>query len=184
VSGRVRRGDEAGVVTVFVVALMAVFIALAGLVVDGGMLLDARRRAVNEAEAAARAGAQVLSPEAVRTGGNDVAVAGAESAVRRYVAANGHDARVAVAADAVEVTVSFPSRCSSWGHLAWCLPSCTAPPGSRRSGGSERDDDAASAVGAPTRRGRARRARRRRGRPATHPCSPGAALAGTMAVAR
>ncbi|MDP9386965.1 MAG: pilus assembly protein TadG-related protein [Actinomycetota bacterium] len=107
-SGRIRRGDEAGVVTVFVVALMAVLVALAGLVVDGGMLLDARRRAVNEAEAAARAGAQVLTPEAVRTGGNDVAVAGAESAVRRYVAANGHDARVAVAADAVEVTVWFP----------------------------------------------------------------------------
>jgi Flp pilus assembly protein TadG len=107
VSRRVgRRGDE-GVVTVFVVALMSVFVALGGLVVDGGMLLDARRRAINEAEAAARAGAQALTPDAVRSGGSDVAAAGAESAVRRYVAATGHDARVVVADDAVEVTVSF-----------------------------------------------------------------------------
>ena len=106
-SAGARPSDEAGVVTVFVVALMAVFVALGGLVVDGGMLLDARRRAVNEAEAAARAGAQALAPEALRSGGSDVAVAGAESAVRRYVAVTGHDARAAVAADVVEVTVSF-----------------------------------------------------------------------------
>lgn len=106
-SGGVRRRDEAGVVTVFVVALMTVFIALGGLVVDGGVMLDARRRAVNEAEAAARAGAQILTPEGVRSGGNDVAVAGAEDAVRRYVAATGHDARAEVTADTVEVTVSF-----------------------------------------------------------------------------
>ncbi len=103
----VRRRDETGVVMVFVVPLMAVFVALGGLVVDGGVLLDARRRAVNEAEAAARAGAQALIPEEVRSGGSDVAVAGAEEAVRRYVAATGHDALVAVAADEVEVTVSF-----------------------------------------------------------------------------
>lgn len=106
-SGGVRRHDEAGVVTVFVVALMTVFIALGGLVVDGGVMLDARRRAVNEAEAAARAGAQILTPEGVRSGGSDVAVTGAEDAVRRYVAATGHDARAAVTADTVEVTVSF-----------------------------------------------------------------------------
>lgn len=103
----VRRRGEAGVVTLFVVALMAVFVALGGLVVDGGVLLDARRRAINEAEAAARAGAQALAPDTVRAGASDVSVAGAEEAVRRYVAATGHDARVAVAADAVEVTVSF-----------------------------------------------------------------------------
>ena len=53
-SGGVDRRDEAGVVAVFVVALIGVFVALGGLVVDGGMLLDARRRAVNEAEVAAR----------------------------------------------------------------------------------------------------------------------------------
>ena len=102
-----RRRGEAGVVTLFVVALMAVFVALGGLVVDGGVLLDARRRAINEAEAAARAAAQALDPDAVRAGASDVSVTGAEEAVRRYVAATGHDARVAVAADAVEVTVSF-----------------------------------------------------------------------------
>ena len=106
-SGSVRRQDESGVVTVFVVALMTIFVALGGLVVDGGVILDARRRAVNEAEAAARAGAQMLTPEAVRAGGNEVDVAGAEDAVRRYVAATGHDARAAVTADTVEVTVSF-----------------------------------------------------------------------------
>ncbi|MFP5375800.1 MAG: pilus assembly protein TadG-related protein, partial [Acidimicrobiia bacterium] len=86
----VRRRGEAGVVTLFVVALMAVFVALGGLVVDGGVLLDARRRAINEAEAAARAGAQALAPGAVRAGASDVSVAGAEEAVRRYVAATGH----------------------------------------------------------------------------------------------
>src|SRR3712207_7980324 len=48
--------SERGTVTVFVVVFMSALLAVAGLVIDGGNLLAARRHAANVAESAARAG--------------------------------------------------------------------------------------------------------------------------------
>ena len=46
------RRDERGQVTAFVVIFMAVLVLFAGLVIDGGYTLAAKRRAMNEAQAA------------------------------------------------------------------------------------------------------------------------------------
>jgi uncharacterized membrane protein len=61
--------NERGTVTAFVVIMTLALVVMAGLVVDGGYTLAARRRAFNEADAAARAGAQALDEAALRSTG-------------------------------------------------------------------------------------------------------------------
>ena len=62
-----RRGER-GSVTVFTVIMTITLIFVAGLVVDGGQILNAKREAANVAESAARAGAQEVDEDAVRAG--------------------------------------------------------------------------------------------------------------------
>ena len=64
-----RRRNESGQVTAFVAIFMVALIGLAGLVLDGGVALSARRRATNEAQAAARAGAEALDVAVYRRSG-------------------------------------------------------------------------------------------------------------------
>jgi uncharacterized membrane protein len=64
---RARRDRDEGVVTAFVVIFAVVLIFTCGLVLDGGRTLVAYREARNAADAAARAGAQALDEEAIRT---------------------------------------------------------------------------------------------------------------------
>jgi hypothetical protein len=105
---RARVGDEAGQVTAFVVAFAMTVIFVAGLVFDGGYVLAARRRALNEAEAAARVGADALVVEQYRTsGGVDLEPAVAISAAQSYLAQTGHSGSVQVLGDRVVVDVSF-----------------------------------------------------------------------------
>jgi hypothetical protein len=104
---------ERGQVTAFVVIFTTALVFVAGLVIDGGQLLAAKRRAVNEAEAAARAGAAALTSldvDSFRSGGHVVLDPdAAETAARAYLARTGHtDAHVFVAGDRVRVTLSFP----------------------------------------------------------------------------
>ena len=61
------RGDE-GVVTAFVVIFAVALVFVCGLVLDGGRILASKREANNLAESAARAGAQAISDDAVRSG--------------------------------------------------------------------------------------------------------------------
>src|SRR3546814_2863091 len=58
--------NERGSVTAFVVIMTSALLAMAGLVIDGGYALAAHRRAFNEAEAAARAGAQAVDLDTLR----------------------------------------------------------------------------------------------------------------------
>ena len=113
------RRDDAGQVTAFVVVFATALILVGGLVVDGGVILAANRRAGAEAEAAARAGAQALDTDAYRRGeaarlDPDEAVSLAEAWVGRY----GHagSARV-VGSDTVEVEVSFSQPLSILGMI-------------------------------------------------------------------
>lgn len=97
--------DE-GAVTLFVVVMTAALLAMAGLVVDGGYALAARQEAGSTAEQAARAGADALSRDQLRSGGPlRVDTAAATAAVTRYLDARGHQGSARVSGDVVTVTV-------------------------------------------------------------------------------
>ncbi len=103
-----RAGDERGQLTLFVVFATLALVILAGLVVDGGHVLAARRRAIDDANGAARAGAAALAPAVYRAEGEvvldgDAAVAAAQE----YLAAAGHVGTVAVDGDRVSVRLRF-----------------------------------------------------------------------------
>ncbi len=102
------RNEEDGVVTVFVVVIALALMLFAGLVYDGGMALRAKVEAVDEAGAAARAGAQQLDLTALRsTGTVTLDPSAADGAAQSYLATIGRTGTVAVNGDEVTVTVSF-----------------------------------------------------------------------------
>lgn len=117
------RGEE-GTVTAFVVIFVFALLLLAGLVIDGGLTLSARVQAVDEAQAAARAGAQEINLPLFRSTGQvalqpDQAVQAAQA----YLAATGHAGTVTVTGDQVQVAVhiSQPMQIlglAGIGHLA------------------------------------------------------------------
>ena len=114
--GRTRcQPTDGGQVTAFTFIMVAALIMFAGLVLDGGLALAANVRALNEAQEAARSGAQALDLVTFRATGNvvldpDQAVASA----RQYLAATGNpdasSAPVTVAGDQVTVTVTRTQR--------------------------------------------------------------------------
>jgi len=99
---------EQGQVTAFVVTFVAALILMAGLVLDGGLVLAAKRRAANEAEAAARAGAQQVNIGSYRSSGRfALDPARARAAAVTYLAATGDHGTVSVSGDRVAVTVQI-----------------------------------------------------------------------------
>ena len=91
------------------VAILSVgLLVLCGLVVDGGYVLAGRRRAIDEANSAARAGAEALAPGDYRADG-DITLdsARAEEAAQDFLAATGHSGTVVVNGDQVTVQTSF-----------------------------------------------------------------------------
>ncbi len=68
---RTRLGElESGMVTAFVVVFTMALIAMAGLVLDGGLALSAKVQAIDDAQAAARAGAQAIDIPLYRSTGH------------------------------------------------------------------------------------------------------------------
>lgn len=108
---RRRERGEAGTVTAFVASFTIALVTVAGLVVDGGYLLAGRRAAFDEAEAAARAGAQAVDRNVLRTGG-PVTLQSDEAAQRvaAYLSRSGHEGAVEVNGDTVTVQVRVPQR--------------------------------------------------------------------------
>lgn len=106
---RARFGDaEEGVITGFVVVIGVALMLFAGLVYDGGTALRAKVNAVNEASAAARAGAEQLDLTALRsTGTVTLDAPAAEQAAEQYLASIGRTGTVSVNGDQINVTVSF-----------------------------------------------------------------------------
>jgi Flp pilus assembly protein TadG len=100
--------EESGQVTAFVVVFVAALLLMAGLVIDGGLSLAAKIRAIDEAQAAARAGAQSLDLRAYRIS-NTVTLdpARATAAAQSFLAATGDGGQIRVAGDRVTVTVSI-----------------------------------------------------------------------------
>ena len=108
-AGRSTLRGERGHVAGFVVIMTVALVFAAGLVLDGGTILTARRQALNEAEQAARAGSQGLAIEALREGSAGTAVADPDRArqqVADYLGRLGRtDYSVTVSGDSVTVTV-------------------------------------------------------------------------------
>lgn len=101
-----RRARERGQVTVFVVGLAVALMLVIGLTIDGGRALASRQRAVDEAQEAARTGAQALSGAALYgNAGTALDPQQAYAAAQRYIAATGDSADVAVSGDQVHVLV-------------------------------------------------------------------------------
>ena len=108
-----RRRDEAGMVTAFVVIFTFALLLLAGLVIDGGLALAARVQAIDEAQAAARAGAQAINLPLFRSTGQIVLDSSAATAdAERYLAVAGHSGTVTVTGNevTVAVTISQPTQ--------------------------------------------------------------------------
>ena len=104
--GRVRAGSDEGTTTVIVVLLATALFALGGLVFDGGRAITGRQRAANEAEQAARAGADAVSLDTLRGDGAVVLdPLRARAAAKSYLAATGDTGRVEVTPTSVTVRV-------------------------------------------------------------------------------
>ena len=106
---RARLGEpESGMVTAFVVIFTLALIVMAGLVLDGGLALSAKVQAIDDAQAAARAGAQALDIPLYRSTGQitlDPAEATADA--ERYLANAGKTGTVQVTGEQVTVTVTI-----------------------------------------------------------------------------
>ena len=105
---RRRLGEEDGMVTAFVVIFTLALLAMAGLVLDGGLALAAKVHAIDDAQAAARAGAQAIDIPLYRsTGSITLDPAQAVSDAQGFLAAAGEHGTVAVAGETVSVTVTI-----------------------------------------------------------------------------
>jgi len=98
---------EDGFATVFTVIIVVALLVLAGLVFDGGRAMDGRVTALDEAQEAARAGAQQIDLPTFRATGtailNDNA---AVTAAENYIASIGDTGTATVTGDTVTVTVT------------------------------------------------------------------------------
>jgi hypothetical protein len=109
-----RAGDaEEGAVIATVAVFMVALLAVTALVYDGGRAITAKRRAINQAEQAARAGARAVDPALLRSAADatprlDPVAAAAQA--RAYLGAVGSQGSVQVAGDTVQVTVTFQER--------------------------------------------------------------------------
>jgi hypothetical protein len=102
------RADEDGRVTAFVVIVITAVLAFGGLVLDGGLALAAKVRAIGEAQEAARAGAQEIDLAAYRANGTlRLEPQQASVAARAYLAAAGHSGTVSIAGNTVKVTITI-----------------------------------------------------------------------------
>ena len=111
-TSRIARGSaepfncESGTVTAFVVIFTAALLLFAGLVVDGGLTLAARVEAIDEAQSAARAGAQAVDLATFRaTGLLTLNANQAREAALGYLASTGHEGTVQIRGAEVEVSV-------------------------------------------------------------------------------
>lgn len=101
---------EHGTVTAFVAVATVGFMLAVGLVLDGSRVLAARREAHDRAASAARAGAQALDVDGLRTRETRVDVTAGAAAARRHLREHGSRGRVRVAGESVRVEVAVPVR--------------------------------------------------------------------------
>lgn len=97
--------------TAFLVALTASLLALAGLVLDGGLALATKVQAAGAAEAAARAGAQAIDLSAYRLDNRlELAPDEAVSRAQAHLSAAGVRGKVTVSGNTVTIVVTASQR--------------------------------------------------------------------------
>jgi Flp pilus assembly protein TadG len=102
-----RVNDETGSISAFVAVVAFALVMVAGMAYDGGQVISAHNAARNDAEQAARAGAQQIDLTHLRkTNEPRLDTAKAESAALDYLAQSGATGTVAVADASVTVTVT------------------------------------------------------------------------------
>ena len=102
-----RTNDETGSITAFVAVVAVALVMVAGMAYDGGQVISAHNAARNDAEQAARAGAQQIDLTHLRkTNEPRLDPAKAESAALDYLAQTGATGTVAVNDASVTVTVT------------------------------------------------------------------------------
>jgi len=88
-----RPAPERGSATIFVLGMSIVLMLCAGLVIDGGMGINTRMRVADDAEQAARAGANAVDVDQLRAGGELVVDPGlARLYAQDFLQARGYDA--------------------------------------------------------------------------------------------
>jgi Flp pilus assembly protein TadG len=100
--------EETGAVVPLIAVMLLGLLAVAALVIDGGVLFAERRDLQGLADGAARAGAMAVDEELLReTGDVKLDPAAARTAVGRYLAAGGFQGEVRIDADVLGVTVDL-----------------------------------------------------------------------------
>jgi Flp pilus assembly protein TadG len=102
-----RRHDERGQFLVMTLIFMTMFLALAGLVVDGGSYLNAKDTAATEAAQAARAGAGALDPNQLHAATLGIDSAQAVRAAENAMTAAGHSGTAWVIGNTVYAHISY-----------------------------------------------------------------------------
>lgn len=105
-----RPRDERGVAAVFVMLLAVALLAMAGLVIDGGYAMAGNRRLSQQAQQAARVGADTLDQNSLRDGGivtvqRPQAIAAAQAYLARIGAPRG-----SISVEGGTVTVRLSGR--------------------------------------------------------------------------
>jgi Flp pilus assembly protein TadG len=97
---------ERGAVAPLVAMMLLGLLALAALVIDGGLMFAERRDLQGLADGAARAGAMAVDEDVLReTGAVRLDPAAAQAAAERYLETAGVDGTVRIDADTLSVTV-------------------------------------------------------------------------------
>lgn len=100
--------DERGALSTFVAVIALALLMAAGLAVDGGRKVAALREASHLADNAARAGAQAVDLDTLRSSGElRLRPDEATSRAADYLASLGHEGQIHVAGDTVTVAVSL-----------------------------------------------------------------------------
>lgn len=103
----VRAHREAGFATVFTITVFVTLLLFAGLVLDGGLALSGKVTALDEAQQAARAGAQALDLGVFRASGTTtLSSQAAIAAAQGYLAHTGDSGTVQVTGETVTVSVT------------------------------------------------------------------------------
>jgi hypothetical protein len=102
---------ERGAVAPLVAMMLLGMLAMAALVIDGGLLFAERRDLQGLADGAARTGAMAIDEELLReTGAVRLDPATAQAAAERYLETAGVDGTVQIDADTLSVTVDLQER--------------------------------------------------------------------------